>query len=403
MNALNKFLCVAALACGPTLRLAADAEVYLLDVPDYHWHAGCFGTACGNLMGYWDRHGLPDFYTGPTAGGVAPLNDSGANNGIRALWASQAGVDGRPTDRRGHMDDYYDNYEWTLVDRYARSNWVEHPPDCIGDFIGLSQRKWTNMNGECDGNIDAYSFVYWDATGNRRVNYTPSADAGQPARDIQSGLRAWARWRGYDADVFTQLADFNPQTPAGKGFTYEDVKAEINAGYPVMVFLQNYSQLSRPLSGMPRANPVIHGMTIYGYEEYPDYGIRWVRVRTSWASGDGFPPPPWDATPWVSEPSSGVYLSVRGVIGFRPHPKIRTISRAGNSVTLTWDGPSSQLYDALNGTTTAVHRYVVERATTPNATTWTRVAPPSPNRALTFADCCDGAAFYRVRLLHPGE
>ena len=46
-----------------TLSPARGAMV-LTDVPDYQWHAGCFGTACGNLMGYWDRHGLPDRIVG---------------------------------------------------------------------------------------------------------------------------------------------------------------------------------------------------------------------------------------------------------------------------------------------------------------------------------------------------
>src|SRR5512145_2606517 len=96
----------------------ADREVRLLDVPDYGWWAGCFGTATGNLMGYWDRHGLPNFYTGLAGGGVAPLDSSGENVAIRSLWASQAGLDGRPANQPGHMDDYYSSYESTAEDPY---------------------------------------------------------------------------------------------------------------------------------------------------------------------------------------------------------------------------------------------------------------------------------------------
>ena len=72
-------------------------DVQLTDVPDYNWFAGCFGTASGNVAGYWDRHGFPDFYTGPTAGGVAPLSNCGTNIGIRSMWATKAGLDGRMT------------------------------------------------------------------------------------------------------------------------------------------------------------------------------------------------------------------------------------------------------------------------------------------------------------------
>src|SRR5262245_21380791 len=84
----------------------AQSYVYIDDVPDYTWYAGCFGTASGNLMGFWDRNGFPDFYTGPTGGGLAPLETfSTGNKGIRSMWASKAGVDGRPANQYGHIDD----------------------------------------------------------------------------------------------------------------------------------------------------------------------------------------------------------------------------------------------------------------------------------------------------------
>ncbi len=74
-----------ALICWALFTSQGAVNVYLTEVPDYEWWAGCFGTATGNLMGYWDRHGFPDFYTGPTAGGVAPLTSGGANAGIFSL------------------------------------------------------------------------------------------------------------------------------------------------------------------------------------------------------------------------------------------------------------------------------------------------------------------------------
>jgi hypothetical protein len=408
VSMFSRTAAVCAMLCVPVLSMRADSDVYLAGTPDYSWYAGCFGTACGNLMGYWDRHGFPDFYAGPTAGGVAPLNDFGTNRGIRSLWASRAGFDGRPANQPGHIDDYWSwyrsdgdfSYESTAMDPYVISNRAEHLPDCIGDFIGLSQRKWSNMNGECDGNIDAYSFVYWDATGNRRVNYTPTVPPGLPVVDIQSGLRAWTEFRGSKADVFTQLADFNPQTPAGKGFTFADVKAEIDAGYPFMVFLQDYGQYSRSLFGMSKANPDIHGMMIYGYQEYPEFGINYVRCRTSWGSGDSYFQA-WTSSPWVLGP--GVNLSVRGVIGYRPKPKVRSIERSGNQVTLKWDGPASRLYDALGQTTNSVHRYQVEKSSSISGGTWSPAGAPTTELETSIADTGDATGFFRLRLLGPGE
>src|SRR5688572_1821050 len=221
MHLFSRIAAATVLVCASPSLLRADSDAYLTGVPDYSWFAGCFGTASGNLMGYWDRHGFPDFYTGPTGGGVAPLDDRGTNLGIRSLWASRAGFDGRPADQPGHIDDYWSryasdidfSYQSTASDPYVAAGRAEHAPDCIGDFIGLSQQKWTDMNGECDGNIDAYSFVYWETNGNRKTNYSGRTPTGATAPDIQSGLREWTKYRGSDADVFTQLSDFNPRTP----------------------------------------------------------------------------------------------------------------------------------------------------------------------------------------------
>jgi hypothetical protein len=394
--------------CAAATSLRADSDVYLLEVPNYSWYAGCFGTACGNLMGFWDRHGFPDFYTGPTAGGVAPLDDSGGT-GIRSMWASKSGFDGRPPDKPGHIDDYwvrYNNdfdysYQSTRPDPYLTAGRPEHAPDCIGDFIGLSQKKWVNMNGECDGNIDAFSFVYWDTNGNRRVDYTETLPSGAPAPDIQSGLREWTKFRGSDAEVFTQLVDFNPRTPPGKGFIFEDVKREIDAGYPLLVFLQDYNEFSRAFTNdvpqMPRGNPEIHGMLVYGYQEYPDLGVNYVYCRTSWASPDGSYYA-WTSHPWVP----GANLSVRGVIGYRPRPKIHRIQRTGGEIMLAWQGPSALLHDALAQTTTPLHRYQVEKSNSLTGGTWMPVSTPTTELETTFASS-EQRAFFRVRLLEPSE
>lgn len=385
-------------------RANAQRWVYLTEVPDYDWYAGCFGTASGNMAGYWDRHGMTNFYSGPTGGGVAPLTSRGVNVGIQSLFASKAGVDGRPTTQYGHIDDYYtggngNTYnQSTAPDPYLVAGRAEHTPDCIGDFIGLNQNKWTNMASECDGNIDAYSFVFWDKTGKKRVNYSHTNTSGQYIPDIQSGYKAWARYRGYDAEVFTQLSDFNPERTTGAGFTYEDVKAEIDAGYPVLCFLQVQGVFSRDSRifgqnnpAMLKANPEIHGVMIYGYiEDVPEVGAaRGVLIRTSWGSGDNNIME-WSANNWL-----GLYPP-RGVIGFHPRPKIISMTRNDGNITIAWDGPSSQVYDNFAGTTTNVHRYQLERATTLNPANFTSEGAVTTTRTVTIPDI--GQAFYRLRL-----
>lgn len=371
----------------------------LTEMPDYAWYAGCFGTAAGNLMGYWDRHGLPNFYTGPTAGGVAPLNDVGANHGIRSMWASRAGLDGRPAGQFGHVDDYWNfyqdefnlSYESAAPDPYVTAGRPEHAPDCISDFIGASQNKWKNLNGECDGNIDAYAFTFFDQQGARRVNFIPPPQDGVPVRDIPSGLRAWTQYRGYDCEVFSQLTDFNPNTAAGQGFTFNDLKAEIDAGYPVMLILQNFNEKSREVPGMANANPQVHGMVAYGYV-ITDSGLKYVRYKTSWGGSGDNSIKAWTSDQWEA------LLPLRGVIAYHPLPRITSITRNGDRVTVKWDGPSSVLSNLVDRTSRPVHSYVLEKASSLGGS-FTAVSEPTFQREATLQSSVSETAFFRVRLI----
>ena len=384
----NAFL---SLVCAVTCFSGRAADhVFIKDVPDYPWHAGCFGSASGNLMGFWDRNGFPDFYTGPTGGGLAPLNTVGSNVGIHSLWASETGLDGRPLNMPGHLDDYWDYYESAQIDPYAKAGRAEHAPDCIGDFTGASQNKWADMGGECNGNLDAFAFNFWDKTGARRVNFEPPTLNGVPARDLQSGFRKWAESRGYRAEVFSQMPSFSSEIPLGTGFTLDDLKAEIDAGYPVLLFLQFPNQFSRTVDGKARMNPGVHGMVAVGYYNTPD-GSTLVQYRTSWG-GDS-------VAYWVAEPFE-VQMNLRGVIGFHPAPKIREVKKETEGFRIRWDGPSSTVVS--DSTEAAVHWYVVERADVVTGN-YTAVSAASPNREVVVPDCCDGDAFFRVKLLDRSE
>ena len=372
-------------------------NVKILNVPDYAWYAGCFGTASGNLMGFWDRNGLPNMYTGPTGGGVAPLTTSGANGSIRALWASQAGVDGRPHGQPGHIEDYWESQDGTgsfgstSPDPYVVVGRAEHSPDCLGDFLGQSQRKYSDLNGECNGNIDGFAFNFWDKTGSRRTNFIPPPAGGMPVRDIQSGLRAWSQYRGYDATVSSQLADVNPETPSGTGFTFEDIREEIDAGFPLMLILQQHNVFYRDdLPGMARANPNCHAIIVFGYA-VTDGGDSAIHFMTSWGAGPTVRA--WNSDIMFAE------LPLRGAITFHPQPKINKVERTGNFVRVEWEGPNAILQDQLSGLTRPAHHYVIERATVLEDGAFSPVTAPSPGFQATFAEPNSGQAFFRVRLV----
>ena len=142
-------------------------------------------------------------------------------------------------------------------------------------------------------------------------------------------------------------------------------------------------------------------MMIYGYSEFPEFSVNYVYCRTSWGNSGSSANYSWGPDNWVPLPG-GVALSPRGVIGFRPKPRIRSIERSGAQVTIEWDGPSSQVRDAIAGTTTPVHRYIVERSTTIGGTR-TAVGPPTTDRTATVTDVSGQSAFFVVRLANAEE
>ena len=94
-------------------------------------------------------------YTGPTNGGVMPLDSSpwpGWTDGHGDLYsqcpltASHLGLDGRAT--RGSIDDYWVSYLSGVQDPYLTNNWTQHTfSDAIGDYMRTSQSAYGNDDG----------------------------------------------------------------------------------------------------------------------------------------------------------------------------------------------------------------------------------------------------------------
>ena len=375
---------VASLLILTPLGVSAQVRsVYIEDTPDYAWHRGCFGTASGNLMGFWDRNGFSNIYEGPANGGVAPLNSNGSNSAIYSMWASV-----------GHDADYWVQYETDAQDPYATEGRQEHAPDCIGDFIGLNQNKWKGLNGECDGNIDGFSFVFWDKTGARRWNYQPTFASGEIIPDIPSGLKRWMEYRGYDCNVYSQLAEVNDEATGSESFSFDDLTAEIDAGFPVLLYLQDSAKLKRQIGSMKNANPSIHAFMVYGYRTEAN-GDKRIRVRTSWGSGDNM------FYPWNSSSLVGGDLPIRGVIVVRPSPRIHDVERTGSNVSVTWSGPSANLN--INQSSQPAHWYVVEKSR--DLVGFEEMSEPTAGTTASFNDAEEsaGSVFYRVRTLLPAE
>ena len=263
----------------------AGTATILTNVPAFTWCYGCSATAAAMLFGYYDRTGYGNMYTGPTNGGVCPLDNSswgsttytpsGVICGECPISATHQGKDGRAT--RGHVDDYWIDYGNPGPDPYIVNDWTEHTPgDCTGDYMGTSQSKYSLSDGS------TWFFRY--ENGDPLVDYT-GKDATQ--RDGCHGMRLFAESRGYTVQTnFTQMIQGQASDPS-KGFTFADYQAEINAGRPVIIQLVGHSMLGYGYDTATSKiyihdtwNYLDHEMTWGGtYNSMQHYGVTVIRLE----------------------------------------------------------------------------------------------------------------------------
>ena len=207
-----------------------QAGVNVLTAPAFDWSYGCSATAAAMMMGYYDRTTYDNMYTGPTNGGVCPLNNSSWGSGECPLSATHMGYDGLAT--RGHVDDYWITFGDAGPDPFIVNGWTEHThADCTADFMGTNQSNF----GMTDG---ATLFYYY-------VDGSPLYDSTWTEPDYRDGchgMRLFAQSRGYIVETnFSQyIYGYGGNTI---GFTFDDYVSEIDAGRPVMIQVSGHSML----------------------------------------------------------------------------------------------------------------------------------------------------------------
>jgi len=226
-------------AAVPAINLSAGINV-LSNVPAFTWCYGCSATSAGMMMGYYDNIGYTNMYSGPSNGGVCPLNNetywgstewTSVTCGECPLVATHKGFDGRTT--RGHVDDYWIDYSESVVtDPYITDRVAEHTQgDCTGDYMGTNQSKYDNSDGS--------TTFYLNEDGSPLSNYTGCEPSG---RDGCHGMRLFVESRGYTVtNNYSQyIYGYSGNT---KGFTFTQYMNEINAGRPVMIQLEGHSMV----------------------------------------------------------------------------------------------------------------------------------------------------------------
>lgn len=249
----------------------------LSNVPAFDWSYGCSATSAAMIAGYYDRTGYADMYTGPAGGGVVPMNNGIWGSGECPLSATHQGYDGLSS--RGHVDDYWDSYGSTSDPYYG--NWTEHGyENCTADYMGTNQYH----NWQC---TDGSTTFYYYSGGDPLYDYS-ACEPGH--RDGCHGFKLFFESRGY---AMESLGNFNQHiygwSGNTNGFTFDQFKAEIDAGRPVMINVVGHSMVG---FGYNDSGNIIyihdtwdhndHTMTWGGsYSGMDHYGVNVFRLQTS--------------------------------------------------------------------------------------------------------------------------
>ncbi len=188
------------------------------------------------IASYYDRTFFANMYTGPTNDGVVPMNNSswgtwvdsyGDTRAQMPLSASRQALDGRAT--KGGVDDYWRGYDNSDPDPFI-GNWAEHSyGDSIGDYMRTNQSNYGNPDGST-------SFYNWTTS---PEPFTCSQMENFGIEDDGTvGIKNFYEARGYTVtDCYSQ------RTNLAGGFDFEDYKAEIDAGYPVMFHVYGHTMI----------------------------------------------------------------------------------------------------------------------------------------------------------------
>ncbi|MHC1775520.1 MAG: PKD domain-containing protein [Lentimicrobium sp.] len=238
--------------------------VVLGSVPAFSWSFGCSATAAAMAAGFYDNNGYANVYTGPTNGGLMPMNNSswgsvvinGETRDLCPLSATMLNLDGRTT--RGHVDDYWEYYGSAGPDPYITNGWPEHThADCTGDFMGTNQSDV----GSSDGST---TFFYY-GDGSPIYDYSGSEP---DARDGCHGMRLFYESRGYSVvQNYTQL--IYGQGGNTLGFTFNQYMNEINNGRPVLIQVAGHTMLGY---GYDDATQLVY---LHDTWDYQDHSMVW--------------------------------------------------------------------------------------------------------------------------------
>ncbi len=188
---------------------------------DYDWWYGCSPTSAGMLIGYYDVMG----YSNLVPGG----NAENSTYGTGPYLANDAIASS------GHISDFYSGLSpsdgYGLSGDDAAEPW--HSFNCLADFMGTSQDAYGNSNGQT-------SFWFYSDNSPLTASDLYSYGPDYYNSDGMYGIGEYIDYAGYDTTILYSQYIYG-YNEISAGFTYEQYKAEIDAGRGVLIHVEGHS------------------------------------------------------------------------------------------------------------------------------------------------------------------
>jgi hypothetical protein len=185
---------------------------------DYMWWYGCSPTSAGMMIGYYDRNGYAGKnYPNLVPGGVAEQYDYQGPLALNAIASSR------------HISDYYGGGYGASGDDVPGA--PTGPLNCLADYMRTSSDAFGSSNG---------STWFWYYPDGSKFYVKDSFD-GDGMYGIYSYITNYAGYNLGAANTCTAAYTQLIYDGSNVGFTWNDYKAEIDAGRPVMIQVEGHS------------------------------------------------------------------------------------------------------------------------------------------------------------------
>ena len=214
------------------------------DVPEAEYMYGCLATAVGMMLGYYDRYGYMGYDVSNVINGTVEKNSRGLDGNKYNMNAFDT-VMGSAIASREHVSHFYETtpeaeLPYTYVGDSITLNTAEW--NCIADYLGTNQ--YWRYNGDLstsfypDSTLASIKDADWEET---ITSGSTSKTIPPKYIDVKYGLELYLEQAGYQLDQVKTASHTTDN--AGGTFTFEDYKAEIDAGRVVIIGITEHAMV----------------------------------------------------------------------------------------------------------------------------------------------------------------